>query len=243
MTVEVYVPAKALPGIRTPTVGVTSILPRPVLAAALKNLAAEPVDGQGIADRVRRRGAGAAAVTGLRRRRKRLLAPVCGSAPSENVVAEIVMFQPTPDPRASTTLSTGRIRDGLVGAVERVADRGVAGEAKADARGAGNRRRRGEGAGDRDRRGRQGQRGERAESDEDSVPHSGDRPSADRGSCITSIGGSRRGRDPSIGGTNENGPVVAGPFSGVSERQRMPGKWRKGGCYGPVAAASVTVEV
>jgi hypothetical protein len=36
------VPAKVLPGIATWTVGVTSSLPRPVLAAALKNFAAVP---------------------------------------------------------------------------------------------------------------------------------------------------------------------------------------------------------
>ena len=43
VTVEVYVPAKALPGIRTSIDGVTSTFPRPVVVAELKNLAAVPV--------------------------------------------------------------------------------------------------------------------------------------------------------------------------------------------------------
>jgi len=47
VTVDVYVPANELPGMATWIVGVTSTLPRPVLAAALKNFAAVPVTVSG----------------------------------------------------------------------------------------------------------------------------------------------------------------------------------------------------
>src|SRR5215475_12374815 len=87
------------------TVGVTSTLPRPVLAAALKNLAAVlvTVSGREIPEFVAevhdepewQAWEAAVTVPGAR---------VCPE-PSEKLVAEIWRFQPPPVPRASTTPS------------------------------------------------------------------------------------------------------------------------------------------
>ena len=47
VTLDVYVPAYALPGMATLIVGVMSTLPRPVFVAALKNLVAVPLSVSG----------------------------------------------------------------------------------------------------------------------------------------------------------------------------------------------------